>query len=88
MFNKSSRQMRNVSDDSCTRCVAGSNARRCPPAVAKGRYSNVGVSLEFRLLQSGFNVSQDSVATLVRIDGMFSGNFIANFPKSQPVKEL
>ena len=35
-----------------------------------------------------FLVSQGSVATLVRCGGIYNANFIANFLKSQPVKEL
>jgi len=39
-------------------------------------------------LFSDIKVSQGSVATLVRCVGIFNANFIANFLKSQPVKEL
>jgi len=43
----------------------------------------------FRLsLFSDINVSQGSVATLVRCGGIFNANFIANFLTSQSVKEL
>ena len=43
----------------------------------------------FRLsLFSDINVSQGSVATLVRCGGIFNANFFANFLTSQPVKEL
>jgi len=43
----------------------------------------------FRLsLFSDINISQGSVATLVRCGGIFNANFIANFLTSQPVKEL
>ena len=37
-------------------------------------------------LFSDINVSQGSVATLVRCGGIFNANFIANFLVSQPVK--
>ena len=37
---------------------------------------------------SDINVSQGSVATLVRCGGIFKANFIANFLSSQAVKEL
>ena len=41
----------------------------------------------FRLsLFSDINISQGSVATLVRCGGIFSAIFIANFLTSQPVK--
>ena len=40
------------------------------------------------LLFSDINVSQGSVATLVRCGGIFNANFIENFLTSQPVKEL
>ena len=40
------------------------------------------------LLLSDINVLQGSVATLVCCGGIFNVNFIANFPTSQPVKEL
>ena len=39
-------------------------------------------------LFSDINVSQGSVATLVRCGGIFNANFIANFLMSQSVKEL
>ena len=43
----------------------------------------------FRLsLFSDINVSQGSVATLVRCGGIFNAIFISNFLTSQPVKEL
>ena len=43
----------------------------------------------FRLsLLSDINVSQGSVATLVRCDGIFNASFIANFLTSQAVQEL
>jgi len=43
----------------------------------------------FRLsLFSDINVSQGSVATLVRCVGIFNANFIANFLTSQALKEL
>jgi len=43
----------------------------------------------FRLsLFSDINVSQGSVATLMRCGGIFNANFIANLLTSQPVKEL
>ena len=42
----------------------------------------------FRLsLFSDVNISQGSVATLVRCGEIFNANFIANFLTSQPVKE-
>jgi len=34
------------------------------------------------------NVSQGSVATLVRCGGIINNHFIANFPQSMPVKEF
>ena len=43
----------------------------------------------FRLsLFSDINISQGSVATLVRCGGIFNANFSANFMTSQPTKEL
>ena len=56
--------------------------------IVTGWYAYILIGAYTLCLKKDINISQGSVATLVRCGGKINANFIANFLTSQPVKEL
>ena len=63
-------------------CDLGLNFLKCPKSCCAHELTAAIASF------TGINVSQDSVATLFRCGGIINKHFIANFPRSVPVKEF